>query len=169
MTPETDERIRTRQGANIGVHPAYDGIRPKTRVDNRAVYDESSIGSFGTATDRITTMAQAHIAFSVNLNNVDAIERSTLVNGAGSVTGINLSIYTQNAHPLIVQLIDGRTGTALYSATLNTSDVGLRGNLSAHFGDWGMNFSSLILQTTVKGNVGTVTLNQGTISLVSTE
>lgn len=174
MNRETDERIRLKghgYGRELGVNPSFDGIRPKTRVDNRAVYDETSVGSFGAASEKITTMSQRHIEFGIIPSATPV--RQTIVAGAGSVTGISFSLVANGSTRYIIELRDKRENTRIHQFTVGTSttndDIG--DNYTATFGDWGISFNDLeVIAWALYGSESTALGYQGgTVTIANTE
>lgn len=174
MNHETDERIRLKGhgfGRELAVNPAYDGIRPKTRVDNRAVYDESSVGSFGAASEKITTMSQRHVAFDVITQSIPT--RQVIVGGAGSITGMAVSVVATGNARIAVELWDGRTNSRIYQCTLGTTaatTITMGDNHTVRFGDWGISFNDLTLVTwSILGSATEIIYQGGTVSIANTE
>ncbi len=172
--PDHDERLHLRDrgvGRDIGRNPAYRGIKPRTRQDTRALTTMESVGSWGTAEETITSMSRNSVAFIVPLND-NVLFRQTLVSGSGSLCSIGVTLLASGTLSAVtLRLINGRSNQAIHVWSMTTNDAGRGSNYMSYFGDWGVSFNDLILESRVLSGAPfpTVFLSEGVVTLASIE
>ena len=136
---EIDERLKLRhegQGRDVARRPDWDGSRPLTRSERREAVRENAhltVGSYGTRGDEITSFAATTIPFLLSGG------KQTILGSPGALRGISIAWPTR-AGDCMISILDGSKLIAVRGFPGNTA-----ANWTETFGDFGINFGSLVV------------------------
>lgn len=136
---DKDERIHLRDrgvGRDIGRNPLYDGTKPHTRQDTRALATMRTVGGYGGADEEIVSMGARAIGITGFSQQI--------AGGPGALRGV--SVWTETATVFCLRS-DSMNGGILWIASVDAGK-----SVTCQFGDWGISFNRLYLTVDVAVN-----------------